>query len=104
MITKVSNTKLYRYYPASLYETCEVKSRKDIKQYCFSEASCCWTQRPIDGTAYYLLAIYSPEHYGEKQLILVCKKSALATMMKTEYRPKKAMRKIISRKLSNVQI
>jgi hypothetical protein len=66
------------YYPMAGYQIAEVKTQKHIERYYTSRMAMCWGNGPIVGTDFYKLCHASPQFKGDKQLILVCRMSAIA--------------------------
>jgi len=60
-----------RRYPADEYELLVIINEKEIEGMLNSKASCHWGQYKITEN-YYRLGQYSPEHEGDKPVVIIC--------------------------------
>ena len=61
------------YFPKDDCVIMVESSKKRIKEDLNSKASCHWGQGELKDTGYFLLAQYSPQHKGDKSLIVIAK-------------------------------
>lgn len=55
----------------------EILEKSVALNYLKSKLVVAWGNGEIKGTGYYQLAIFSPEHKGDKRTVFVCKKSLI---------------------------
>lgn len=65
------------WYPPTQFNVVEEKDREGAVSLSRSMSSTSWGNGPLQGTEYYRLAQCSPEHAGDKQLVIVCKRDLL---------------------------
>lgn len=77
-MNRKEKTLLSQYYDPQRYHVEETTSLRDVRRYLHSKMAMCWGNGPMQDLPFHKLCQPSPQRKGDKQLVLICRKSLVA--------------------------